>query len=182
MSLISQFTDAILRWVSPNEVGFDQIDNPPGVPQHEDPSKLRFGAWWLERGKFYIGCIGMDVLRRKDGGIHREEVGFIKLAVDEMRDGDGDPVPMMEFFMTPKVGQSDDADMGRVMTMSRKGVIFHVPTNAGSNNGPIPRMISPNGRYLLNVQDDGNLVMLDTHNSPNESTWTPVWSRFAGNL
>ena len=166
MSVISQFTDAVLRWVSPNEVGFDQLDltAEPGTPQHDDPSKFRFGAWWLPRGKFYIGILGMDVLRRRDNGsIHREEVGFVKLAVDEMVDGDGDPVPMVQFYLAPKVGQSSDADMQPVMTISRKGVRFHVDTNA-SGGGPQSFLRSPSGQYEMEIQDDGNVVVYDEHN------------------
>ena len=147
---------AVLHVVSPNELGFDQKDDGHGVPTMEDPIKLRFGAWHLPRGKFYIGAIGMDVLRRRsDGTVSREEVGFLKLAVDEMRDGDGDPVPMVEVFLTPRVGQSQDADMQRVLTLSRKGATFHVPTNVGGGSAGLPSVfVSDDGRYLYNVQGD----------------------------
>ena len=155
---------AKLHIVSPNELGFDQKDDGLGNPTMEDPVKLRFGAWHLDRGKFYIGCIGMDVLRRKDGKIHREEIGFLKLAVDEMRDGDGDPVPMIEGFLCPRVGQSQDADMGRVFTLSRKGVIFHVPVEGAGSSAPSSFLRSPNGRYEMEIQDDGNVVVYDEHN------------------
>ena len=165
---------AILHPVSPNELGFDQKDDGLGTPTMEDPIKLRLGAWYLERGKFYIGTIGMDVLRRKDGAIHREEVGFLKFAVDEQQDGDGDPVPMVELFLCPKVGQSGDADMARVLTISRKGVIFHVPVTLGA--APMPSMFrSDDGKYRYNVQGDptpeypfGRIVQYEA------ATMTPV--------
>ena len=181
MSVISEWTDAILRWVSPNEVGFDQKDkvDEPGVPQHDDPSKFRFGAWWLPRGKFYIGAIGMDVMRRKsDGGIHREEVGFIKLAVDEVVDGDKDPVPMVEILLCPKVGQSQDADMKRVMSISRKGVNFYVPTNiSGGAPQKVTRFYTDGGKFCFNFQDDTGApagIVYATNGSTNESTWTAI--------
>ena len=162
---------AKLHVVSPNELGFDQKDDGLGNPTMEDPVKLRFGAWHLDRGKFYIGCIGMDVLRRRDGRVHREEVGFIKLAVDEMRDGDGDPVPMIEVFLCPKVGQSQDADMQRVMTISRKGVIFHVPVQVTASAPATDHIQSPDGRYKLQMQPDGNCVLVDYGVNPPEPLW-----------
>lgn len=169
---------AVLRVVSPNELGFDQKDDGVGVPTMEDPLKLRFGAWYLDRGKFYIGCIGFDVLRRKDGKVHREEVGFLKLAVDEMVDNDGDPVPMIELFLCPKVGQSQDADMQRVFTMSRKGIVFHVPVNAAPVAARVSRFYTDHNQYCVNWQDDGEAlprgIVYETHGSMDETTWTPV--------
>ena len=195
MSQISKYIDAILKWVSNNEIGFDQLDrdDQPGTPKHDDPSKLRFGAWWLPRGKFYIGAIGMDVLRRtENGSITREEVGFIKLAVDEMVDNDGDPVPIVEIFLAPKVGQSQDSDMQRVLTISRKGAIFYIPVTGVAALPPeqkaptkVTRFYTDGGKFCINWQDDQNNVRAVTYrckpttqypniNPADESTWVAI--------
>ena len=195
MSIISEGRDAVLTWVSANEIGLDQKDlkESPGVPQHDDPSKFRFGVWNLPRGKFYVGTIGMDVLKRNENGtIEREEVGFIKLAVDEMVDNDGDPVPMVEIFLAPKVGQSQDEDMQRVLTISRKGAIFYVPVTGVAALPPeqkaptkTTRFYTDGGKFCINWQDDQNSVRAVTYrckptaqypniNPADESTWVAV--------
>ena len=175
MSLISDWTDAVLRWVSPNEIGFDQKDraDAPGVPQHDDPSKLRFGAWRQADGKYYLGAIGMDVLTRTStGSLHREEVGFIKLAVDEHRDGDGDPVPMVEFHLAARVGDSSDANVRKVLTLSATGITAHRPVE-GIGGGTAPSRVShfhtDDGRYRYQLQSDpvegkpfGRIVIYET--------------------
>lgn len=180
--VIADLPHAVLRQASPNEISFDQKDDGSGYPTMEDPIKLRFGAWNLPRGKYYIGTIGMDVLRRDgNGNITREEVGFIKLAVDEMVDGDGDPVPMIELFLAPKVGQSQDTDMERVVTISRKGAIFRVPTNA-SGKAITDRMISGDSRFVTIQQGDGNFVTYDSSLGPVGDRNAAIWSAWGGKI
>lgn len=179
---IADLPHAVLRVVSVNELGFDQKCNADGSPTMDDPIKLRYWAYAGDRNQFYIGTISFDVLRRDGQGLpHRTEVGFLKFAVDETVNGDKDPVPMVELFLTPNMYDSTDAAMQRVFTASRKGVIFHVPVtmNGGTQaaaSGRAARFYSDDGRYCFNVQGDdgGKLVQYDTHGSTDEATWTAV--------
>ena len=91
------------------------------------------------------------------------EIGYLFGKRDERYPGQN--IGQFEFWLkAPGMGAADK----KVMTIGHDGI----------TTGPVPRMVSPNGKYILNVQDDGNLVLLDTHNSADESTWTPIWSIF----
>lgn len=183
---IAELPHAVLHEVAVNEIAFDQKHNPDGTPTLDDPIKLRFGAFRPPdgRGKFYIGCIGFDVLRWKDGQVHRTEVGFIKLAIDETRDGDGKPMPMIEFFLTKGIDDSTDAANDRVSTFSRSACIARVPLfpdagiNAPVTAAPQSFMSSPDGRYQTHMQGDGNFVTYDTAVTP----WKPLWSAWHGKI
>lgn len=131
---IADLPHAELKIASVNEIAFDPKHNPDGTPTIDDPNKLRFGAFEPADGrdKFYIGCISFDVLRLKDGQLHRTEVGLLKFANDETRDGDGKPMPMVELFLTRNTHDSTDEAMQRVLTISRDACIVHVPMVANS--------------------------------------------------
>lgn len=176
MSIID-LEQAHVHAVSPNELAFDQKDDGQGHAAWDDPIKLRFGAFDQADGKFYIAAISLDVLsRRSDGSIHRREVGMIKLAVDEMVDRDGDPVPMIAVFLAPHKDRTDDKDMDPpILLMSRKGLIVNVPMLGSSTSAISGRssFMSDNGRYLYNVQGDptpeyphGRIVQYDVTHSP----------------
>lgn len=186
--VIADLVDAQLRVVSVNEIALDQKDDPanPGRPQHDDPVKFRLGAYVpADRNKFYIGTISFDVLRRKDGKVHRTEVGFVKLAVDEFVEGDGDPVPMVELFLGTNSEGSTDADIDRVFTISRKGVRFTVPGAGGGgfDARQVRRMWSTDGLFFTQQQDDGNFVTYAV-DAPYDITANPRarWSAWTGKL
>ena len=185
--VIADLVDAQLHIVSVNEIALDQKDSVdvPGTPQHDDPVKFRLGAFIpADRNKYYIGTISFDVLRRKDGKIHRTEVGFFKLAVDEFVEGDGDPVPMVELFLGTNSEGSTDADIDRVFTISRKGVRFTVPGGgAGFDARQVRRMWSNDGLFFTQQQDDGNFVSYRV-NSPFNIGAAPValWSAWTGRI
>lgn len=179
--------------VSPNEAGLDQKqDGETGQPTLDDPVGLRIGAWANPFGrlKFYIGKISGDVLRWKDRKIHRTEAFFIKFAVDEMVDGDGDPVPMLALFMARGIDGSEDADMQQVAVFSRKGVRFDVPVvGLPAGGGAVTRFSTDTGKFCVNWQDDpidhdGNPttpikpvprgIVYDTNGTTDESKWTAV--------
>ena len=120
----------------------------------DDPPKVRMAA----PAGTATGCVSGNVLRA-DGVGQDEKVLLI------LKEQDGYDV----FQQRP--GTSDDAGMTRLLTLSLAGVDAKIPLPSG----PTPRMVSPNGRFILNVQNDGNLVMYDTHGNADETTWTPVW-------
>ena len=183
---IADLPHAVLREVSVNEIALDQKENPdaPGTPSLDDPVKFRLGAYPpAGRRKFYLGTISFDVLR---SGGHRTEVGFLKFAVDEFVEADGDPVPMVELFLTRTTDNSTDAGIDRVLTISRKGCRLTVPLSAPSFSAPIisappSRFRSDNSRYVYNVQGDptpeyphGRIVQYARHESDDPAAWTPV--------
>ena len=185
MAVIADLVDAVFHVVSVNEIALDQRDSVdvPGTPQHDDPVKFRLGAFIpADRNKFYIGAISFDVLRRKDGTIHRTEVGFLKFAVDEFVEADGDPVPMVELFLGTSAEGSTDADIDRVMTISRKGCRFTVPIEAPGITaaGIVHRFFTDDGRFCYHFQGpasgqpEGAGIKYDTHHSVNESEWIAI--------
>lgn len=167
----TEMRDADFGAVSVNELGIDQKGDAAGQPIHDDPVGLRFGAWAnpLGRAKWYIAKISLDVLRWAQGQKHRTEIGFLKFAVDELFDKDDWPVPMVALFLTENVNDSTDAAMQPVVIFTRKGIRFLAPCafEAGANlagGGDRAVLRSPNGRYELEMQDDGNLVIYDEQN------------------
>lgn len=172
--------------VSVNEIALDQkqSDTEPGQPSHDDPVAFRFGAWAnpkdrerpLGRLKWYIAKISLDVLRWIQGRKSRTEIGFLKLAVDELFDMDGKPVPMVALFLTENTEDSFDDAMAPVAIFTRSGIRFLVPVY-GMNQSVAPkvtRFYADNGKYCFNVQGDtdGQIIRYDTHGSADETTWT----------
>ena len=125
------------------------------------------------------------MLRRKDGKVHRTEVGFLKFAVDEFVEGDGAPVPMVELFLGHDSEGSNDADVDRVFTISRKGVRFTVPGGGegGFDDRRVQRMWSSDGLFFTQQQDDGNFVSYRV-NRPYDITANPcaLWSAWTGKI
>jgi hypothetical protein len=194
---IYEFPHAELLEVAVNEGAMDQKqEGTTGQPTLDDPIAWRFGAWAnpLGRLKYYIAKISLDVLRWKDGRKHRTEVGFLKMAVDELFDGDGRPMPMLGAYLTTNDHSSNDADQQAVFLITRGGLRIMVPVYleggiAGIGNPPPPRITrfySDGGKFCVNVQDDQDPVLRfvkyrclpnDQHphiNPLDEATWVPM--------
>lgn len=156
---------ATLHEVSVNEIALDQKqEGTTGQPTLDDPVAFRFGAFAnpLGRTKWYITKISFDVLRWVQGALHRTEVAFIKAAIDEMMNNDGQPLPMLSLFMTSNTTGSSDSDMKEVLLVSRKGFTFKVPVKfeAGANvtvSGNVTRFYTDHGMFFCNWQDDTGL-------------------------
>ena len=157
--------DAEFRVISPNELGILQKDDPvgSGIPQHDDPVGLGFGAWARPYGrlKYYLGKIRLDVLRWVNGRRHHTEVGFLKLAVDELFDNDGHPVPMVAIYLTESDEGSSDQGQQPVAVFTRRGIRLCVPVfveaglvGGGGGGGMPSSFTSDHRRYIYNVQDD----------------------------
>lgn len=68
---------------------------------------------------------------------------------------------------------SEDDKMGDPLILITPQGVF----TAGSLRPPgAGRFYSANGKYCWNYQDDGAVVLYDTHNSADESTWTAKWA------
>ena|SRR3990167_1733161 len=190
---IHDLPHAVLEECSVNEIALrqkskaesqDPDDPDPSQPSQDDPVGFRIGAWAnpLGRLKWYIGKISLDVLRFVQNTIHRTEVGFIKMAIDELFDNDGKPLPMVAIYLTSNTTGSSDADQQPVMIWTRAGIRCLVPfiVEAGINapvTSKVTRFYTDHGRYVVNWQDDTGWpsgVVYDTHDSIDESTWTHV--------
>lgn len=180
---IADLPHAVLHQVSVNEIALDQkeSDTEPGQPSHNDPVAFRFGAFAPKEHltKFYIAKISLDVLSRKDGQIHRAEAGFLKLAIDEVIDNDGHPVPQVAILLSDQAGTSDDLD-DAVVIITGKKVRFNVPVEGLVAVAPISkvtRFYTDGGRFCVNWQDDSGDpagIVYATHGSTDESQWLAV--------
>lgn len=174
---------ARLHEVSPNELGFDQKLGPDGTSQWDDPVKFRFGAARPADGRThqYLGCISMDLLSNGS----RREKGFIAFKLDN---NDGEPaIPCIEIYMGRDLHADSDADMLCVCRISSKGIELD-PKGAGgmaitgvaASAGRVSRFYTDDGRYCYNFQGpasgqpQGSGIKYDTHDSPDESTWTAI--------
>jgi hypothetical protein len=136
----------------------------------EDPPKTR----WAAASGGALGCLSANRLR--PDGKHDEKV--LLIFKDTPEGGTYD-----FFGLKPGVsGGGSDADMVRLMTLSPKELELFVPLKGATAPAPgtDPRVWHEGNRYLTIYQNDGNIVTYDTHNSPNEATWTPKWSSFTG--
>ncbi len=200
--VIANLPHAVLEVISPNEIELrqkskreaqdDSYPNPlaPDVASLEDPIGSGVGAWArpLGRLKYYLAKLRYDVLRWKDSKIHRTEVGFKKIAIDELFDGDGKPMPLIAEYLTPNDEDSSDQAEQPVYIITRSGMRILVPLHveAGITGAVLPEQMQPQkvsrfysdgGRFCFNVQDDEafpKFVIYDTHQSADESTWTAV--------
>lgn len=160
---IAELPHAVLHEVSVNEIALDQrqSETEPGQPSHDDPVAFRYGAWAnpLGRLKYYLAKWSLDVLRWKDGRTHRTEIGFVKLAVDELFDMDGDPVPMLALYLTNNDTDSTDEAQQPVAIFTRKGIRFCAPILEGGGSAGLTMQIwDGEGRHFCQVQSDGNFV------------------------
>ena len=201
---IADLPHAILSEISPNEVGLDQKSKAESQdeteprplsseqPSMDDPVGLGFGAWarpvdrqtGVARLKYYIGKFRFDALRWINNRKHRTEVGFAKVAVDELFDGDGRPMPLVAIYLTENDVDSFDQAEQPVVIVTRRGMRVLVPIHAeGGIVGAVPvagglptAFRSDNGQYHFQVQGDegGKLVQYDRHGSENPVDWTAV--------
>lgn len=149
-----------------NGLGLDQkqSETEPGQPSLDDPVEFGSGAWAnpLGRLKWYIGKIRRDVLRWKDGRVHRTSIGFHKDAVDELFDGDGKPMPLGAEYLTPGVDSSLDSDEQPVFIYTRSGFRILVPLYAeggivgASAGGTSQQLWDGTGMYFAQMQNDGD--------------------------
>lgn len=122
-----------------------------------DPPKVRLAA-----PSGAMGAISGNRLRADGVG---EDEKILLILKDDPQEG-------YDYFQQ-QPGTGDDAGMRRLLSMGLSGITAAVPMPPVTT---VPRLTSPSGAFLLNVQDDGNLVLYATHGSPDEATWTAVWS------
>jgi hypothetical protein len=151
-----------------NELLLTAVDvDPPKMRLHARTEQLVKGAYtWATQ--------------RQDGKY--EEVAMLIGKQDErVRENPYDFTGAIEFFIRKWVqGTPDDSQFRRKLTILSDGAWFDVPiyapnisngTGGGSTAAPT-YLQSPDGRYQLHAQGDGNLVWYDTATTP----WTALWN------
>ena len=143
-----------------NEFVIDQKCDPvTGLPTWDDPLKLRFGAFDPGHPD-YLGVIGFDRLVKDDtpDTPRRLEKGFIGFKLD--------PDPTIEIYLQERKDTTEDGTMRRVLRLTPTALELGVPITGATvpTGGTSSFLRSPNGRYELELQDDGNVVIYDEAN------------------
>lgn len=144
--IIADLDAAVLRgyW---NEMA---IDEKYGA---NDPVKFRLGAWESAQTG-YLGAIGCDRLEGDHNNPVRREKCLIAFKMD--------PIPTVEVYTQRTATSTEDRDMVRILRMNAQEIEFGAPLKGVSiagSNAPAAFIRSTDGRYQLQVQDDGNLVL-----------------------
>ena len=131
----------------------------------DDPAKIRFDAPGPGR---WLGALSFN----RNG----KEYALVGVKLSE----DGQRAEFVVFcYDEARPGSEDDKMGGPILVVAPNG-------NAGApvaaSAAPSGRFYSGNGRYCWNYQDDGAVVLYDTHNSTDESTWTPKWAQRANGV
>lgn len=142
-----------------------------GKPNTNDPTKIRQGTF---DASTWLGGFSGDFLTGDPANPRRAEKVLVGLKLES----DGGCLEV--FCQRPNT--DDDANMIRIMRISNGGIEFFgrkIADSGGLIGGGTAggRFYSPSGRWLWNYQDDGSVVLYDTHNSTNEGTWTAKWAQ-----
>lgn len=137
-----------------------------------DPSAFRIGSFQGET----LGKISGDRLTNV-GNPDGQRLERVLIELNELANGEGS----VRIYLNVPNGNGDSGQR-LILDITSNEIEFRVPVRfsagiIGSLSGQTSRMYSANGKYVLNLQDDGNFVEYDTHNSADESTWTPIWAR-----
>lgn len=151
--------DGYFRSVGQNEVEL--------VSTAEDPPKVRMGA---VSGKG-LGALSFNRVRASDG--RNEEHVLLQGKEDDRVGMLGRAAGSMTLHLK-RPDMTGDAAMAPVYEAYHDRVEFKVPITApGLGGGGVPpQLVSPNGRFLLNMQDDGNLVKYELVNG----VWVDRWA------
>ena len=161
MAILAETSNGQLR-IQGNEVIIDAKD--------DDASKFRVGS---RNG----GAYSFDQITEVAEGNRRNEV--IVITGGRTQAGGG------ELGISIWDGSEPISDFGqkKVAEFRHNEIEFKVPIR-GLTAGPSNELRSPNGRFVLAIQDDGNLVVYDTDSDQNPTTpwWSAVWSWVTGRL
>lgn len=162
MSILAETQNGQLR-IQGNEVIVDAKD--------DDASKFRVGS---RNG----GGYSFDQITEVSEGNRRNEI--IVLTGGRTQQGGGE----LGFNIWNGVEPISDAGQIKVAEFRHNEIEFKVPLRGIQFSTSASQLRSPNGKYALAIQDDGNLVVYDTDKDNNPSTrwWEPIWSWFTGKI
>jgi hypothetical protein len=121
-----------------------------------DPAKIRIA---IHENKVESNLGGISFNRSRDDGQHHEDA-LIQARLTADRKGGA-----IAFYVRPANGNNDE-DVREVLYLDRGVAHFHVPISAPNvgGGGVSSFLRSPNGRFEMEIQDDGNVVVYDEHN------------------
>jgi hypothetical protein len=146
----------------------------------DDPPKVRLTSPTTEHGGGG-GVLSANISRHAGvvcDGHQQIEIGFIRFEQSEAVRGDPSN-PRGEYNLLLNVGGEDDSAMQRGLALEADRVTKMNPALGGlfGNSGnPPSRFVSPNGRYWLQMQDDGNFVIYDVSNPTKPKAIFDLWS------
>lgn len=167
--------------LSENERGFVGLDGNELIIGSKvyDPPKLRVTAPVNADGGG--GGVFSANISREAGvvcdGHQQIEIGFIRF--EQSESVRGDPLNARgEYNLLLNVGGTDDAAMQRGLAIEADRVTKMNPglQTALGGSGDLSRLVSPNGRYWFQVQDDGNLVFYDAIDPTHPKAIFDLWS------
>lgn len=167
--------------LSENDRGYVALDGNELIVGSKivDPPKVRLTSPTDEHGGGG-GVLSANISREAGvvcDGHQQLEIGFIRFEQSEAVRGQ--PMnPRGEYNLLLNVGGEDDAAMQRGMGLEADRVTRINPALLGlftSSDAP-SRFVSPNGRYWLQVQDDGNVVVYDAANPQRPKAIFDLWS------
>lgn len=125
------------------------------------------------------GAFSANISRQADmvcDGHQQIEIGFIQIKQAESVRGDLFN-PRGEYGLLLNVGGEDDAAMQRGLALEADRILTVNPgLLALFGGGEAPsRFVSPNGRYWLQMQDDGQLVIYDSSNPQHPKATFDLW-------
>lgn len=159
-----------------NEISLD------GKASFDDPVKIRMSAGSIINRAQHLGILSFDVCR-PDCAAGASRTEKVMIQGNKNRDESG----YIAFLVQSPFGV-DDRTMRRKLEVYHNLMIAHVPIVAPDGRvlvdpGPQPAtplspylggVYSTDGRFVLVVQNDGNIVMYNTQ------TNQPTWSLFTG--
>lgn len=134
------------------------VDDAPGISIH--------GGLGTSRG-----CGKISWKQQKAGQDYTHSVEIVLLQGKRRYDDPNNYTG--ELYIGINNGGEGDGNMKDALLIHHDGIQSAFPLNDAGRG----RFYSGNGAWCWNYQDDGSVVLYDTHNSLDESTWTPKWAQ-----
>ena len=175
-----------MQMIAENDKGYVALDGNELIVGSKivDPPKVRVTSPTDERGGGG-GVFSANISRRAGvpcDGHQQVEIGFLRFEQSEAVRGQ--PMnPRAEYNVLLNVGGEDDAAMQRGLafeadriTQINPALLSSLASRMGSTTGDAPsRFVSPNGRWWLQMQDDGNFVIYDAADPSKPKATFDLW-------
>ena len=138
------------------------------VSTRDDPPKHRFGVKWLPGWGRSLGCLSFNKVRQDEV---EDEVVLIQGKMDDRYSPENMAGELRLDLKRPSISNTD-GDMVGVFNMYHDKVEFHVPVSVPNLQSGV--LASPDNRYRAQLQNDGNLVVIEV------ASGQPIWSWMTG--
>lgn len=174
-----------MQIIAENDRGYIGLDGNEFIVGSKivDPPKVRLTSPANESGGGG-GVLSANISRREGvacDGHQQVEIGFLRFEQSEAVRGDPGN-PRGEYNVLLNVGGEDDAAMQRGLAYEADRVTQINPALAaslssamGGAGGSPSRFVSPNGRWWMQMQDDGNFVIYDAGDPSQPKAVFDLW-------